>query len=89
MFHLLLQTAQETSLQSFVDLLQRAGEERGLLDPEDERLDDWVPLDSVRRLGVSLWEGLAGLMADACPAEENAVLEQFLAAPETPLRRGG
>lgn len=83
-----MQTHQETSLQSFVDLLQRAGEERGLLDPEDERLDDWIPLDSVRRLGLSLWEGLAGLMADTCPAEENAMLEQFLSVPAHQPRRG-
>ena len=35
--------------QEFLDLLQRAGEESGLMDLHSEELDDWVPTAVVRR----------------------------------------
>lgn len=67
---LLVQEMHGADLQAFIDLLQRAGEESGLLDLADESYDDWVPLDTLRALGTSVARGMAGLMADVWPAQD-------------------
>jgi hypothetical protein len=64
--HALLR-AQETvgaERQAFYDLLQRVGEERRLMDVDDEELDDWVPLGVLKEFALGLARGAARLMGD-------------------------
>lgn len=58
--------------QSFLDLLQRAGEERGTLELSCKQLDNWLPLDVVREFLNSLNHGLLQVMANTYPAHELA-----------------
>lgn len=65
--------AQETNgldFQAFLDLLQRAGEERALMDLSDEELDDWVPLEVLRDFARHVAAGMARLLGDICPPAE-------------------
>jgi hypothetical protein len=59
-----------SDFQAFVDLLQRVGEERQLMDLNDEQQDDWVPLAVVRDFVSSTYHGMASLMRDICPLNE-------------------
>ncbi|KAK3284161.1 hypothetical protein CYMTET_8184 [Cymbomonas tetramitiformis] len=43
--------------QSFFDLLQRVGEEKGTMDLENEALDDFAPLDVVKDFATSFING--------------------------------
>ena len=58
--------APATDQQAFFDLLQRAGEEAGLLDLEDETLDECVPLavveEAVASHAEAFAEDLAGVL---------------------------
>lgn len=56
--------------QAFLDLLQRVGEEKYLMDLSDEDLDDWVPLEVVQDFVRSLFAGMARLMNDIAPPAE-------------------
>lgn len=59
LFQLLsIQATQGVDFQTFFDLLQRAGEEMGLMDLDNEELDEWLVLDVVRQFLYSLREGL-------------------------------
>lgn len=70
--HQLLRVAQTQSLdlQAFFDLLQRCGEERGLMELSNEAFDDWVPLEVVRDLVQHLFASSSKLLADICPPDE-------------------
>ena len=60
--------------QEFLDLLQRAGEERGALAPDSEELDDWVPLATVRDFSRALGAGMLKTMDATFPNQELADL---------------
>ncbi|PSC70327.1 Fbox domain containing [Micractinium conductrix] len=61
---------QSLDLQAFFDLLQRCGEERGLLELSNEAQDDWVPLEVIKDLVACLYASSAKLLADICPPDE-------------------
>ena len=48
--------------QAFFDLLQRAGEEKGLMDVEDEALDDFCPVPVAQQFALAATRGLATAM---------------------------
>eukprot|EP00163_Fabomonas_tropica_P025067 TRINITY_DN4319_c0_g1_i2.p1 TRINITY_DN4319_c0_g1~~TRINITY_DN4319_c0_g1_i2.p1 ORF type:complete len:226 (+),score=17.07 TRINITY_DN4319_c0_g1_i2:130-807(+) len=50
--------------QDFFDLLQRVGEEKGLLHLDAEHLDDVVPVSVMRDFAESLMEGFVSMMND-------------------------
>jgi hypothetical protein len=56
--------------QTFLDLLQRVGEERGTMELSCKQLDNWLPLDVVQDFLKSLNNGLLQVMADTYPAHE-------------------
>jgi len=69
--HLLrIQQTLGTDFQGFTDPLQRVGEERKLMDINDEEQDDWVPLCVVRDYIACMFRGAHRLMADICPVED-------------------
>ena len=41
------------NFQSFFDLLQRVGEEKGRMHPDDEALDDYAPLEVLQDFATS------------------------------------
>ncbi len=53
--------------QALLDLLQRAGEDAGLLQLDDEEFDDLVPLAVVRELLHALCRSLLTFLAAICP----------------------
>lgn len=57
-----------------LNLLQRAGEDTGLMDIEDPRQDQWVPLTIVRRMLGALVGGMSKVMEDIFPREDLAQL---------------
>lgn len=61
--------------QSFLDLLQRVGEEHGSMELGSEELDDWLPLAVVRDFISSLNAGMLKVMADTYPAHELAEVQ--------------
>lgn len=61
--------------QSFLDLLQRVGEENGSMELCSEELDDWLPLTVVRNFIASLNAGMLKVMADTYPAHELAEVQ--------------
>ena len=65
-----LQETQGLDFQSFLDLLQRVGEEQGLLDLDDEILDDWLPMPVIRDLLGNMNSGAMKVMADIVPVSE-------------------
>lgn len=50
--------------QEFLDLLQRVGEERGMMNIEDESLDDVVPLEVIEIFARGFVDGFLSLMRD-------------------------
>lgn len=70
--HHILGVAGSTGLgrQAFLDLLQRVGEERRMLELRDEEQDDWVPLEVVREFGLALLDSVRPLLDDICPPIE-------------------
>ena len=54
--------------QALLDLLQRAGEDSGLMDLDDEAFDDLVPADIVRELLQALCASMLDFLAAICPA---------------------
>mmetsp|Transcript_33807 Transcript_33807/g.70917 ORF Transcript_33807/g.70917 Transcript_33807/m.70917 type:complete len:221 (-) Transcript_33807:17-679(-) len=50
-------------MQSFLDLIQRTGEEMGIMSLQDERLDDLVPVVVLEKLARAFAEGLLALLA--------------------------
>ena len=65
-----LQETQGLDFQSFLDLLQRVGEEQGMLDLDDEILDDWLPMPVIRDLLGNMNSGAMKVMADIVPVSE-------------------
>lgn len=51
----------------FFDLLQRAAEERGLMDVHDTEQDDWVPLSTVAGFAESMHQGIMSFVGDILP----------------------
>ena len=58
----------------YLNLLQKAGEDTSLMDIEDPRQDQWVPLTIVRRLLLALVMGMSKVLSEIYPREE---LEQL------------
>lgn len=69
-----LQQQHGLGLQEFVDLLHRAGEERGLMDLQDESQDDWLPLATIQDFASGLYAGAARLMSDVLGGTELSAL---------------
>lgn len=61
-----IQELHGTDFQTFFDVLQRVGEERRLMDLDDEEQDDWVPLAVVKELAVGTYYGMSKLLTDIC-----------------------
>mmetsp|Transcript_2315 Transcript_2315/g.5480 ORF Transcript_2315/g.5480 Transcript_2315/m.5480 type:complete len:153 (+) Transcript_2315:100-558(+) len=61
--------SQGLDYQAFLDLLQRSGEEKGLMDLMNEELDDYVPLEIVSAFALSMVKGMLKVMADIYPTE--------------------
>lgn len=64
---------QETQGVQFADclnLLQKAGEDAGLMDIDDPRQDQWVPMAVVSKLLLSLIMGMSKVMEEIYPREE-------------------
>ena len=70
----LLQETQGVQFADYLNLLQKAGEDASLMDIEDPRQDQWVPLTIVRRLLLALVMGMSKVLAEIYPREE---LEQL------------
>ncbi len=70
-----VQETQGMDFQSFLDLLQRVGEEHGSMELGSEELDDWLPLAVVRDFIASLNAGMLKVMADIYPAHELAEVQ--------------
>lgn len=51
----------------FFDLLQRAAEERGLMDVHDAEQDDWVPLTTVASFAEHMHQGIVSFVGDILP----------------------
>lgn len=51
-------------LQAYFDMIQRVGEERGLMEPAAQEQDDWLPLAAVREFLISLCGTMVKTMAD-------------------------
>lgn len=62
-----VQGYQQLDFQAFFDILQRHAEEDEYLDPEDERLDDWLPLPTLKVLAQSIGEGIISTADQICP----------------------
>lgn len=56
----------------FFDLLQRAAEERGLMDVNDAEQDDWVPLSTVASFAESMHQGVVSFVGDILPVGSNS-----------------
>ena len=65
-----MQETQGLDFQAFLDLLQRVGEEQGMLDLDDEVLDDWLPMPVIRDLLGNMNCGAMKVMADIVPVSE-------------------
>lgn len=59
-----IQESLGTDFQTFTDMLQRVGEERRVMDLNDEEQDDWVPLGVVRDFIRGVFRGMQRLMGD-------------------------
>ena len=70
----LLQETQGVQFADYLNLLQKAGEDASLMDIEDPRQDQWVPLTIVRRLLLALVMGMSKVLSEIYPREE---LEQL------------
>lgn len=65
----------ELSLQDFIDLLQRAGEESGdVMDIYDVELDDWVPVSTLYDFAVGIYQGACSILTDVCPLEHGSTM---------------
>jgi len=60
------------TFQGFFDLLQRVGEEAGLLQLEDERLDDVLPLRVVRMFCIDVMRAVCGRLTAVIGYEQGA-----------------
>mmetsp|Transcript_6435 Transcript_6435/g.16881 ORF Transcript_6435/g.16881 Transcript_6435/m.16881 type:complete len:223 (+) Transcript_6435:111-779(+) len=70
-YHVLgVKESQGLDFQSFFDLLQRAAEEKDLMDLGNEELDDYLPLEVVGEFARSMIQGMQKVMADIYPANE-------------------
>ncbi|KAK9823610.1 hypothetical protein WJX72_004211 [[Myrmecia] bisecta] len=69
-----IQETQGMDFQTFFDLLQRVGEERGLMELGNEELDDWLPLEVVREFLNSMNAGMLKVMADIYPSTDAALI---------------
>lgn len=58
------QETQGVGLQAFFDMIQRVGEERGVMDAAAEEQDDWLPLSCVREFLTALCGTMVRTMAD-------------------------
>ncbi len=65
-----MKDSQALDFQSFFDLLQRAGEEKGLMDLDNEELDDCLPIEVVAEFGVNMVMGMQKVIGDIYPANE-------------------
>ena len=54
--------------QALLDLLQRAGEDAGLMHLDDEAFDELVPAEVVRELLQALCASMLDFLAAICPA---------------------
>jgi hypothetical protein len=68
------QETQGVGFQEFLDLLQRAGEEAGLMALGAPELDDWVPAAAVRDCVGALCRGMLAVMEATFPSDERAEL---------------
>ena len=70
-----VQETQGILFADFLNLLQRAGEDVGLMDIDDERQDRWVPLSIVSRLLTALVMGICKVMQEVYPREEISLFQ--------------
>jgi hypothetical protein len=65
-----MQETQGILFADFLNLLQKAGEDVGLMDIDNERQDRWVPLSVVSRILTALVLGMRKVMQEIYPREE-------------------
>jgi len=70
-----VQETQGIPFADFLNLLQKAGEDVGLMDIADERQDRWVPLSVVSRLLTALVMGIRKVMQEIYPREEISMFQ--------------
>lgn len=71
----LSQETQGVQFADYLNLLQKAGEDTGLMDIDDPRQDQWVPLTIIAKLLMALVMGMSKVMEEIYPREELSQLD--------------